>query len=442
MFRPRPLHSRRGRSPPCPPQSRTSRCTPIKTRQTIEGFGGCFNEKGWQALSVLDDAGRRDVMRRLFDPIEGLGFTVCRVPIGASDYALDRYTLNETPATIEMKHFSIERDRAGTHPVHQGGDGYPAEAQALGLGLDPAHLDEGQPDLRLGHLPRRPEDVPTPTPSTSSSSSGPTDAEGLPVEAVAVQNEPGTLTHYPSCDWTAVQYLTFIRDHLGPLFRAEGLADAIMLGTFNQPTLLATLSRFFRSRTPDARLPRRHAVVRARIRRPGQDGRAWPHRLADRDRLRQLVLAAGSRSGQAAERHRLRRLHLGEDPRLAQGRRYGLRALEHGARSRREEHRCPETLAAELPDHRRSADARRPLHAHVRRRRQFLKVSCRLAREWSKPREASTDAVAFLDPVGRIVVVLYNQKIEDVRISVRARGAVYGVDMPARSFASLVVDAR
>jgi hypothetical protein len=53
-----------------------------------------------------------------------------------------------------------------------------------------------------------------------------------------------------------------------------------------------------------------------------------------------------------------------------------------------------------------------------------------------------TDALAFLDPPGRIVAVLCNQRIDDVRISVRVRGAVYGVGMPAQSFASLVADAR
>jgi len=79
---------------------------PDAALQTVEGFGGAFNEKGWHALSVLDERQRRDVMRRLFDPAEGLGFSVCRVPIGASDYALDRYTLNEAAGDYEMKQFS------------------------------------------------------------------------------------------------------------------------------------------------------------------------------------------------------------------------------------------------------------------------------------------------------------------------------------------------
>jgi glucosylceramidase len=211
---------------------------PDAVRQTIEGFGGAFNEKGWQALSVLDERQRREVMRRLFDPVEGLGFSVCRVPIGSSDYALDRYTLNETAGDFEMKHFSIDRDRQHLIP-------YIKEAMVF------------QPRLRLWASAWTP---PTWMKDNRAFDSGAFlddpkmyrayalyllkfirayGAEGLPIEAVAVQNEPGQLTNYPSCDWTPVQYLTFIRDYLGPLFHAEGLKNAIMLGTFNQPALAA-----------------------------------------------------------------------------------------------------------------------------------------------------------------------------------------------------------
>jgi len=210
---------------------------PEATRQTIEGFGGCFNERGWRALSVLDPAARREVLRRLFDPSAGLGLRVCRVPIGANDYAVDRYSLNETDGDVEMTRFSIERDRVSLIP-------YIREALAV------------QPKLRLWGCAWSP---PTWMKDNRSFDSGnflddpriyrayalyllkfirAYRAEGLAMEAVAVQNEPGTLTNYPSCDWTQVQYLVFIRDHLGPLFREEGLRDAIMLGTFNQPMLM------------------------------------------------------------------------------------------------------------------------------------------------------------------------------------------------------------
>jgi glucosylceramidase len=60
---------------------------PNKSRQTIEGFGGCFNEKGWEALSVLSMEERRAVMNRIFNPVDGLGFSICRVPIGSPIYS-------------------------------------------------------------------------------------------------------------------------------------------------------------------------------------------------------------------------------------------------------------------------------------------------------------------------------------------------------------------
>ena len=65
---------------------------------------------------MLNREERGAVMHRIFHPVGGLGFSICRVPIGANDYALDRYSLNETPFDYEMKHFSIERDRISLIP--------------------------------------------------------------------------------------------------------------------------------------------------------------------------------------------------------------------------------------------------------------------------------------------------------------------------------------
>jgi glucosylceramidase len=41
------------------------------TAQTMEGFGGCFNELGWTSLSKLSEADRESVLRELFDPAAG-----------------------------------------------------------------------------------------------------------------------------------------------------------------------------------------------------------------------------------------------------------------------------------------------------------------------------------------------------------------------------------
>jgi glucosylceramidase len=80
-------------------------------QQAIDGFGGCFNEIGWQALEALSEDRRAQVLRDLFDPATGCGYRLCRVPVGANDYALEWYSHNEYAGDLAMKHFSIARDQ-------------------------------------------------------------------------------------------------------------------------------------------------------------------------------------------------------------------------------------------------------------------------------------------------------------------------------------------
>ncbi len=81
--------------------------------QTWEGFGGSFNEKGWTYLSMLSEADRTKALGLLFGR-DGLNFTLGRIPMGASDYATDRYTLDEVPmgqTDLTMASFSVTRDQ-------------------------------------------------------------------------------------------------------------------------------------------------------------------------------------------------------------------------------------------------------------------------------------------------------------------------------------------
>ncbi len=61
------------------------------------------------------------------------------------------------------------------------------------------------------------------------------EAEGIPLYAVTIQNEPGVDRNlekdkkwwYPSCRWTGEQERDFIRDHLAPALKEAGLATKI-----------------------------------------------------------------------------------------------------------------------------------------------------------------------------------------------------------------------
>ena len=79
--------------------------------QVIDGWGGCFNERGWDALSVLPVAKRNEIIKSFFDSTNGLKLNYGRTPIGCSDYSTSWYSYDETPGDYEMKNFSIDRDK-------------------------------------------------------------------------------------------------------------------------------------------------------------------------------------------------------------------------------------------------------------------------------------------------------------------------------------------
>jgi glucosylceramidase len=411
---------------------------PDAVRQTIEGFGGAFNEKGWQALSVLDKEQRREVMRRLFDPAEGLGFSVCRVPIGASDYALDRYTLNETAGDFEMKHFSIARDRRHLIP-------YIKEAMSI------------QPKLRLWASAWTP---PTWMKDNRAFDSGTFlddpkvygayalyllkfirayGAEGISIEAVAVQNEPGTLTDYPSCDWTSVQYLTFIRDYLGPLFHSEGLDNAIMLGIFNQPNLAG--HAFTVLSDPRAR---QHVALagmqwysfnfmgQLKAAAPGltvwqteTDCGNWPWLVSyDPDKPQNDIAYASFtwekiRDWLKAGVTVYELWNMVLDP---WGKNIGSqRAWPQNS---------PITVHPEAREVRYT-----PMFGAIGSFAKFVRPGSRMV----ETEGTFANALAFTDTDGRVVVVLHNPNTAKEDIRVRIRGAVYLVEMPPQSFTTVIM---
>ena len=80
-------------------------------KQRWDGFGGTFNEAGWDALAVLSESDRKLALTYLFDAASGANFAYGRLPIGASDYSMKRYTLAETANDYTMASFSIEQDK-------------------------------------------------------------------------------------------------------------------------------------------------------------------------------------------------------------------------------------------------------------------------------------------------------------------------------------------
>jgi glucosylceramidase len=60
--------------------------------------------------------------------------------------------------------------------------------------------------------------------------------QGISIEAISPQNEPGYSGTYATCGWAPATYATLVGQYLGPGIASAGLTTKIMLGTFNGGT--------------------------------------------------------------------------------------------------------------------------------------------------------------------------------------------------------------
>lgn len=209
-----------------------------KTLQKIDGFGGCFHEKGGRAIAALKKADRETVLHELFAAGAGANLGICRTPIGANDLSFDWYSYNETPGDFAMTRFSIERDRRDLIPFVKA-------------------AQEARTDLRLWATPWSPPTwmktnghyacaraaVPLPGDSTTIKDNGLRQDQlrsegqdvfiqeeqyfrayalyfrrfieeyrklGMPIEMVMPQNEFNSAQIFPSCTWTPAGLARFI----------------------------------------------------------------------------------------------------------------------------------------------------------------------------------------------------------------------------------------
>lgn len=193
-------------------------------KQNWEGFGGTFNEMGWDALSVIQSE-IPNALKLLFDEDDGANFTFGRIPIGASDYSMSWYTLAETPGDYSMEKFSIARDREKLIPYIKA---------ALEVKPD-IHLWASPwicPDwMKSGANFKNDEQTKKAYALYFAKFVEEYAKEGLKIEAVHHQNEPG----YAQVKWTQQLFVDFIKNYLGPEFERRELETEIWCGTMSHP---------------------------------------------------------------------------------------------------------------------------------------------------------------------------------------------------------------
>ncbi len=223
-----------------------------KQHQIMAGFGGCFNEMGWDALLLLSDDGREEVMAELFGP-DGARFTLCRMPIGANDFARGWYSYDETPDDLALRTFSVARDDTGLVPFIRAARKHQPDLKLWASPWSPpswmkrnghyamAHSQPGMPDngLPQGAEGREGADWFIQEPEYLDAYAryfgkfvDAYKARGIPIGMVMPQNEFNSAQPFPSCCWTPRGLARFL-PYLGKEMAARDVD--IFFGTLERP---------------------------------------------------------------------------------------------------------------------------------------------------------------------------------------------------------------
>lgn len=210
--------------------------------QTMDGFGASFTEaSAYLLIKKLTKDQRQELLNQLFDKENGIGISMLRQPIGASDHVLGQYDFASKPDDFDLKYFDIGHDTLYKIPAVQ---------QALKINPDrikvtcatwspPAWMKTnnsfiGKAKGIEGHL--------------KENCYG-TYAEylykfieayakaGIPMYSTSIQNEPDNpSTTWPAMRMSAEEQIKFVKNYLGPLFKSRGVTTKIWCWDHNFST--------------------------------------------------------------------------------------------------------------------------------------------------------------------------------------------------------------
>jgi glucosylceramidase len=191
-------------------------------KQEMVGFGASFLESGMICLNSLDSANREKLLKSLFDPDTGAGFSAMKTVIAATDFmaAGPFYTYDDHPGDNGMKLFSIQRDFKPNGLI-----AYIKHASRYGHFVLQAPMDY-PPDWMLFDVNKNQDVNPKYFPALAQYYVRYAQAyqkAGIFIDFVSLFNEPSIYTKIP-----ADKIRDLLRDYVGPTFAKEGIHNGIM----------------------------------------------------------------------------------------------------------------------------------------------------------------------------------------------------------------------
>lgn len=200
-----------------------------KTYQTIDGFGAALTGASCYNMLKMSKDARTDLLKEFFDTENGLGISLIRVSIGASDFSVDEdFTWCDKEG---LDNFAVHKeDRDYLFPVLKEVFSINPNVKIIASpwsaprwmktsdSWTSAGLDKAYYDVYAHYFVKWIQTM---------------EKEGFPIYAMTIQNEPLNKGNSMSMYMTWKEQAEFIKNDLGPAFKEAGIKTKILVFDHN-----------------------------------------------------------------------------------------------------------------------------------------------------------------------------------------------------------------
>jgi glucosylceramidase len=196
---------------------------PAKRLQTMLGIGGALTDAAAETFAKLPAAKRQEILKAYFDVKNGIGYTLGRTNIHSCDFSSGSYTYVKE-GDKELQSFNVSHDKQFRIPfIKQVQDAAGGKLNIFASPWSPpAFMKDNNNMLHGGKL--KPEFYQS-WANYYTKFIKEYQKEGIPIWGITIQNEPMATQTWESCVYSAEDERDFLKNYLGPTMKRAGLGD-------------------------------------------------------------------------------------------------------------------------------------------------------------------------------------------------------------------------
>lgn len=200
--------------------------------QTILGFGGAITESTGYALKKVNNEISNNIIEEYFST-KGLNYTLCRIPIGSSDFSTESYSYSYQKDLLD---FTIERDDKYIIPVIKLAQKQNKNIQFFSSPWSPpAFMKDNNNLYNGGKLLNKYQKLWAEYLVKYVKSYL---LEGINIDYMTIQNEPNATQNWESCKYTAQEEADLLKHYLFPTFKQNNLKTKFLIWDHNKDSIL------------------------------------------------------------------------------------------------------------------------------------------------------------------------------------------------------------